>query len=118
MHPHDAVLLDAYPFSASYDVDMLVLLALCHPFGFLCFFASFHVSTLSLDRGGNGKTIAVVTGPHSTTRHGNSSRVHGAPLKGRSRCDCVVHMKLRVLSFSVEEGRSTFGFRARIWAKF
>ena len=28
-------------FSALCDVDMLVLLALCHPFGFLCFFVSF-----------------------------------------------------------------------------
>ena len=33
--------LDAYPFSAP-CVDMLALLALCHPFGFLFFFASLH----------------------------------------------------------------------------
>ena len=32
-------LLDAYPFSTMCDV---VMLALCHPFGFLCFFASLH----------------------------------------------------------------------------
>ena len=30
------------PFSTLCDVDILALLALCHPFGFLCFFASFH----------------------------------------------------------------------------
>ena len=29
-------------FSAPCDVYMLALLALCHPFGFLCFFASLH----------------------------------------------------------------------------
>ena len=30
----------------------------------------------------------------------------------------VVHAKLRVLSLSLEEDRSTFGVMARIWAKF
>ena len=34
-------LLDAFPFSTSCDV-MLALLALCHPFGSLCFFAYLH----------------------------------------------------------------------------
>ena len=29
-------------FSTLCDVDMLAFLALCHPFGFLCFFASLH----------------------------------------------------------------------------
>ena len=30
------------PFSTLCDVDILALLALCHPFGFLCIFASLH----------------------------------------------------------------------------
>ena len=35
-------LLDKYPFCTPCDVDMLVLLDLCHLFGFLYFFASLH----------------------------------------------------------------------------
>ena len=35
-------LLDEYPFYTPCDVDMLVLLDLCHMFGFLYFFASLH----------------------------------------------------------------------------
>ena len=39
---YGASLLNAYPFCTSCNVDMLVLLDLCHPFGFLYFFASLH----------------------------------------------------------------------------
>ena len=57
-----------------------------------------------------GKTIVVVVGPHSTTRHGDSSYTRGAPLEGPSQCDLMVwvHEELWVLSLSV----------AGIWAKF
>ena len=41
VHLHGVGLLDAYPFFAP-CVVMLALLALCHPFGFHCFFASLH----------------------------------------------------------------------------
>ena len=42
MHLRGVGLLDAYPFFASCNVVMLALLALCHPFSFLCFFAFLH----------------------------------------------------------------------------
>ena len=46
--------------------------------------------------------------------------VHAGP-RWRAPLDIYgvcVHAELRVLSLLVEEGRSTFGFMARIWAKF
>ena len=51
-----------------------------------------------------GKTTTIVAGPCSTTRSGDSSRTHGAPLEGPSRYDGVVRTRLWVLSLSVEEG--------------
>ena len=42
IHLHGVGVLDAYLSSASCDVVMLSLLALCHPFAFLCFFAFLH----------------------------------------------------------------------------
>ena len=41
-HPRDVGVLDCEPFSPPCNVYMLALLAWCHPFGFLCFFASLH----------------------------------------------------------------------------
>ena len=38
-----------------------------------------------LDWGGSRKAAASVAGPHSTTCHGNSSRIREAPLEGPSR---------------------------------
>ena len=70
---------------------------------------------------GSGKTAIAVVGLRSTTRRGDApKRAKGACLKPLSWmmmmgvCMCnsvygVVRMGLRVLSFSVEEGRSTFG---------
>ena len=57
-----------------------------------------------------GKTIAVIVGPHSTTRHGDSSYARGAPLEGPSQYDLMVWVReeLLLLSLSV----------AGIWAKF
>ena len=65
------------------------------------------------------KTAAIIVGPRSATRHGDSSHAQdpiGGPLS--IVCKVVVHVELRVLSLSVEEGRSTFGVMAEIWAKF
>ena len=73
----------------------------------------------SLDWGESGKTVATDAGPHSTTPRGDSSHVREAPLEGPSRYMVVyVHVELWVLSLLVEEGRSTFGFRVGISAKF
>ena len=79
---------------------------------------------------GSGKTAIAVVGLRSTTRRGDApKRAKGACLKPLSWmmmmgvCVCnsaygVVHMGLRVLSFLVEEGRSTFGIVVGFWAKF
>ena len=75
--------------------------------------------TPSLDWNGSEKIATVVMGPRSTTHCSDSSRVHEASLEGSFRYIwCCVFTELRVLSLSVEEGRSTFGFMAGIWAKF
>ena len=53
-----------------------------------------------------GKTATIIAGLRSTTHHGDSFHVHGAPLEGRSQnmvCD-VVRTGLQVLFLSVEEG--------------
>ena len=60
-------------------------------------------------------------GLHSTTCHGNALARAGAPFEGLSLseyrvcvvCD-VVCAELRVLSLSVEEGKSAFGVMAGI----
>ena len=81
------------------------------------------LSTLSLDRNGSKKTAIIVVGPHSTTRHGDSFSMCGAPLEGPSLnmyiwfCSREASSALS-LSLSMEEGRSTFGVMAGIWAKF
>ena len=67
------------------------------------------------------KTNTIIGGLRLATHHGNSSRTHRALLEGPSRkvyIWCVVRMELQVFSLSVEEGRSTFGVMAGIWAKF
>ena len=59
---------------------------------------------------------------HSTTYRGDSSRARRAPLEGLSNVWCYGCSRRALgalyLSLSVEEGRSTFGFMARIWANF
>ena len=67
------------------------------------------------------KIDTIIGGLRLATHHGNSSRTHRALLEGPSRkvyIWCVVRMELQVFSLSVEEGRSTFGVMAGIWAKF
>ena len=72
---------------------------------------------------GSGKTITAIAGLHTTTCRGDSFRCAGphwkAPVSiyGGVRT-CVLHVELWVLSFSVKEGRFTFGIMAGIWAKF
>jgi len=66
----------------------------------------------------SGQKIAVM-GLRSTTRHGNAP-AHVGPIEGPFQLVGalgVVRVELRVLSLSVEEGRSTFGVMVGIWAK-
>ena len=63
------------------------------------------------------KTTAFVVGLYSTTYCGDSSRAHEVRWRPFSN-DGVVRAELQVLSFSMEEVRSTFGIMVGIWAKF
>ena len=62
------------------------------------------------------KKTAIVVGPRSTTRHGNSSYMRGAHWRPLSMSVHGVCAELRVLSLSlsVEEGMSTFSVMAGI----
>ena len=65
------------------------------------------ISTPSRDRNDSRKTAAAVASPRSTTRHGDSSRTHGASLEGPSQCMCVCvsHKASSALSLSLSLSR-------------
>ena len=74
----------------------------------------------SKQRRKNRHRATVVVGPRSTTLLATSLERAGPRWRALlDVCNGVgVPVELRVLSLSVEEGRSTFGVTARIWVEF
>ena len=75
------------------------------------------MQTLGLDRLSEKTAVATPSFDHPPWLQLPHARgpIRGAPLDVN---ECVFHAELWVLSLSMEEGRSTFGVMAGIWAKF